>query len=103
MASEAATPECPKSVQDWIPVPAPLDGHLRGERAVFSDNDCVVERREPDVIDSNCVCYTAKPLLVEQVWQITVLHKTTRWLDAMVSTGSKLPAPTCFLSIIIMF
>ena len=74
----------PTDVSDWIPTAATsaatLNDRKCGENARFSGDNSIVERRDPERNDDDCVCYTSLPLPVGQVWQTTVLDTiiTTR-------------------------
>jgi hypothetical protein len=66
-------------VSDWIVTPAPLNRNKCGKNAVFSSDNSVVQRRDPENRNVDCVCYTVHPLPPGQVWQTTVLETTTKW------------------------
>ena len=68
----------PLDVSDWLRTPAPFNLKKHGKRAIFSGDNSVVERREPDKYRDGCVCYTSHPLPPGQVWETTILN-TTRW------------------------
>ena len=73
-------------VSDWIAAPAPLNINKCGEKAVFSSDNSVVQRGDPESWRDNCVCYTVHPLPPGQVWQTTVLETSnTVWLYGLVS------------------
>ena len=72
-------------VSDWLRTPAPFNLKKRGRRAIFSGDNSVVERREPEKNHSDCVCYTSQPLPPGQVWEITILNTTSGWLWGLVS------------------
>ena len=72
-------------VSDWIAAPAPLNINKCGVRAVFSSDNSVVQRREPENWSKDCVCYTDHPLPPGQVWQTTVIETTTWWRYGLVS------------------
>ena len=61
-------------VSDWLRTPAPFNLKKHGRRAIFSGDNSVVERREPEKYGNDCVCYTSQPLPPGQVWEITVLN-----------------------------
>ena len=65
---------------DWLRTPAPFNVKKHGRSAIFSGDNSVVERREPDEYRSGCLCYTSHPLPPGQVWEITMLN-TTSWLS----------------------
>ena len=69
----------PTDVSEWLVTPAPLNTERCGWRSVFSHENTVVERRDPESSFYGCVCYTSQPLPVGGVWTITVLATTTRW------------------------
>ena len=75
-ASDTSTPS---DVTNWLATPAPFNAEKHGARAVFSgDDSSVVERREPDDHCDGGVAYTASPLPLGHVWQITLLNTTGR-------------------------
>ena len=74
----------PLDVSDWLRTPAPFNLKKHGERAIFSGDNSVVERREPEKY-GGCVCYTSHPLPPGQVWEITILNTISRWPYGMVS------------------
>ena len=63
-------------VSDWIRTPAPFNLKKHGPRAIFSGDNSVVERREPENSYNECVCCTSHPLPPGQVWEVTILHTT---------------------------
>ena len=67
-------------VSDWIPTPAPLNYNKSGVNAVFTSDNSILQRRDPESNYAGCVSYTAHPLPLGQVWQTTVLETTTRWI-----------------------
>ena len=72
-------------VSDWIPTPAPLNYNKSGVNAVFTSDNSILQRRDPES-DGGCVSYTAHPLPLGQVWQTTVLETiTTVWGGGLVS------------------
>ena len=73
-------------VSDWLRTPAPFNLKKHGPRAIFSSDNSVVERWEPEKYDADCVCYTSQPLPPGQVWEITILNTTSReWYGGLVS------------------
>ena len=73
-------------VSDWLRTPAPFNLKKHGPRAIFSGDNSVVERREPEKNTIGCVCYTSHPLPPGQVWEITILNTIrSRWYDGLVS------------------
>ena len=72
-------------VSDWIRTAAPFNLKKHGRCAIFSGDNSVVERREPEESGYNCVCYTSQPLHPGQVWEITILNTTSRWSYGLVS------------------
>ena len=73
-------------VSDWIVTPAPLNHKKSGVRAIFSTDNSIVQRRDPENRSQNCVSYTRDPLPPGQVWQVTVLEtSTTSWIAGLVS------------------
>ena len=72
-------------VSDWIVTPAPLNDKKSGVRAIFSTDNSIVQRRDPENGSVDCVSYTRGPLLLGQVWQLTVLETTGRWNNGLVS------------------
>ena len=76
----------PLDISDWLRTPAPLNLKKHGPRAIFSGDNSVVKRRDPDDYYSECVCYTSHPLPPGQVWEITILNTTNiGWYDGLVS------------------
>ena len=76
----------PLDISDWLRTPAPLNLKKHGPRAIFSGDNSVVKRRDPDDYYSECVCYTSHPLPPGQVWEITILNTTSsRWSYGLVS------------------
>ena len=76
----------PTVLSDWVPGPFVLNTKKCGRRAKFSGDCSVVERELPDEYGGGCVTYTANPLPLGQVWQITILQSTTRkWNSGLVS------------------
>ena len=73
-------------VSDWIVTPAPLNDKKNGLLAIFSTDNSIVQRRDPENRERDCVSYTRGPLLPGQVWQVTVLETSTRdWAWGLVS------------------
>ena len=72
-------------VSDWIPTPAPLNYNKSGVNAVFTSDNSILQRRDPERKAFDCVSYTAHPLPLGQVWQTTVLETTTIWTYGLVS------------------
>ena len=72
----------PLNVSDWLVTPAPLN---TGGRAIFSGDNSIVERRQPDDYPRGCVCYSSHRLPLGQVWQITLLNTTSGWPLGLVS------------------
>ena len=72
-------------VSDWIPTPAPLNYNKSGVNAVFTSDNSILQRRDPERKELDCVSYTAHPLPLGQVWQTTVLETTTRYYGGLVS------------------
>ena len=66
-------------VSDWIPTPAPLNDEKSGVNAIFSTDNSIVQRRNPEIYRRDCVSYTRGPLPPGQVWQVTVLETTRKW------------------------
>ena len=75
----------PRNVSDWLVTPAPLNTEKYGGRAIFSGDNSIVERREPDDYYDGCVCYSSHRLPLGQVWQITLLNTTRGWGGGLVS------------------
>ena len=83
MASDSSPPS---DVRDWLATPAPFNVYKHGERAIFSGDDSIVERREAEDDWWDCVVYTREPLPLGHVWQTTVLNTTRRvFLGGLVS------------------
>ena len=73
-------------VSDWIRTPAPLNYNKSGENAVFTSDNSILQRQDPESDNGDCVSYTAHPLPLGQVWQTTVLETiTTGWSGGLVS------------------
>ena len=75
----------PRNVSDWLVTPAPLNTEKHGERTIFSGDNSIVERRQPDVYGNGCVSYSSHRLPLGQVWQITLLNTTSGWGVGLVS------------------
>ena len=75
----------PQSVRGWLATPAPLDTKKHGKNAIFSGDNSIVERQQPDYEHFGCVCYTSDHIPLGQVWQTTVLTITSRWRGGLVS------------------
>ena len=77
----------PLVVSDWLRTLATFNLKKHGPRAIFSGDNSVVEKREPDKYDDgdDCVCYTSQPLPPGQVWEITILNTISRWGGGLVS------------------
>ena len=76
----------PLDVSDWLRTPALFNLKKHGKRAIFSGDNSVVERREPEKYGNESVCYTSRPLPPGQVWEITILNTTSGWIyDGLVS------------------
>ena len=76
------------AVSDWLRTPAPFNLKKHGERAIFSGDNSVVERREPEKYPYEGVCYTSQPLPPGQVWEITILNTTSsRWRGTGLVSG----------------
>ena len=74
-------------VSDWIPTPAPLNYNKSGVNAVFTSDNSILQRRDPESNYGGCVSYTDHPLPLGQVWQTTVLETTTTALGAGLVSG----------------
>ena len=74
-------------VSDWIPTPAPLNYNKSGVRAVFTSDNSILQRRNPESDYTGCVSYTAHPLPIGQVWQTTVLETTTTRIGGGLVSG----------------
>ena len=87
MASDSSSDSSPPSdVHGWNATPALFNVYKHGRRAIFSGDDSIVERREAERYDGDCVVYTREPLSVGHVWQTTVLNTTRReWIGGLVS------------------
>ena len=68
----------PLGVSDWLRTPDRFNLKKHGKRTIFSGDNSVVERREPEKYHY-CVCYTSRPLPPGQVWEITILNTTSAW------------------------
>ena len=75
----------PRNVSDWLVTPAPLNTERHGERAIFSRDNSILERRRPGDYPGDCVCYSSHRLPLGQVWQITLLNTTSGWPFGLVS------------------
>ena len=80
----------PLDVSDWIRTPAPFNLKKHGKKAMFSGDNSVVERRQPEN-GGGCVCYTSHPLPPGQMWEITILNTTSVRGYGLVSTISPIP------------
>ena len=74
-------------VSDWLRTPDPFNLKKHGKRAIFSGDNSVVERREPEKYNDGCVCYTSQPLPPGQVWEITILNTTSGWIVGGLVSG----------------
>ena len=74
-------------VSDWLRTPAPFNLKKHGKRAIFSGDNSVVERLETDKYRDGCVSYTSQPLPPGQVWEITILNTTSRWIVGGLVSG----------------
>ena len=72
-------------ISEWLPTPALLNTEKHGHEAIFSRDNSVVERWEPEQYGGDCICYTSRPLTPGQVWQTTILNTTKRWGGGLVS------------------
>ena len=77
----------PLDASDWLRTPAPFNLKKHGPRAIFSGDNSVVERREPEKYSGGCVCYTSRPLPPGQVWEITILNTTSAWTYGGLVSG----------------
>ena len=50
----------------------PFDAKKRGERARLSGRCAVAERIDPEARDDGCLVYTARPLPLDCVWNMTL-------------------------------
>ena len=75
----------PSSVADWTPRPAPFNVRKCGTNVRFSEEASVAERVEPEEEFDDAVMYTAQPLVVGQVWRVTVQNTTRTWHYGLVS------------------
>ena len=62
----------PNFVTGWTSRPMPFDTKKRGERARLSNENAAVERMDPEAHDDGCLVYTARPLPLGCVWNMTV-------------------------------
>ena len=72
-------------ISDWLRTPAPFNLKKHGPRAIFSGDNSIVERREPENYHAGCVCYTSHPLPPGQVWEITILNTVSSGWRGLVS------------------
>ena len=73
-------------VSDWIVTLAPLNDKKSGRDAIFSTDNSIVQRRDPENWSpQNCVSYTRGPMPLGQIWQVTVLETTRKYYDGLVS------------------
>ena len=73
-------------VSDWLRAAAPFNLKKHGSKAIFSGDNSIVERREPEKNNAGCVCYTSHPLPPGQAWEITILNTTSReWYGGLVN------------------
>ena len=73
MATSTTDYSAPDDIRGWIATPSSLSSQKCGSRAIFTEENCVVARREPEVYDNDCVVYTRDALGVGRVWQTTIL------------------------------
>ena len=85
MASSTAETCVPSDVSDWVAMPAPFNTQKHGERVLFSGENSVVERLEPEINPYGCVVYASAPLRPGNVWQTTVLNSPGKWGEGLVS------------------
>ena len=69
----------PRDVYEWIGRHAPFSKKKSGARAVFSEDNTLVQRRRHKNDWGGCVCYTLDPLPLERVWQITIHKAKITW------------------------
>ena len=79
----------PLDVSDWLRTPAPFNLKKHGPRTIFSGDNSVAERRQPEKYRGGCVCFTSHPLPPGQVWEITILNSytTSRWGYGVLVSG----------------
>ena len=77
----------PPGVSDWPRAAAPFNLKKHGLWAIFTGDNSVVERREHDEYNADCMCYTSQPLPPGQVWEITILNTTSRWTYGGLVSG----------------
>ena len=77
----------PPGVSDRPRAAAPFNLKKHGLWAIFTGDNSVVERREHDEYNADCMCYTSQPLPPGQVWEITILNTTSTsgWRGGLVS------------------
>ena len=84
-SSSSSTASVPSGIGDWLATPAPCNSQKYGENAIFSEDDSVVERREPAKYGFGCVVYTRDPLPLGHVWQTTVGTSESQYIGKLVS------------------
>ena len=85
--SRMATPaSVPNFVTGWTSRPMPFDTKKRGERARLSNKNAAVERIDPEAHDDGCLVYTARPLPLGCLWNMTVTT-TSGVAKGLVSGG----------------
>ena len=88
---EKASPDpLVKSVSnsDWIARPMPFSTKKHGDRALIYDNDSVLERKDAHKYDDGCLAYTARPLPLGCVWNLTLTIDRV-WGRTLVSICSE--------------
>ena len=76
----------PNFVAGWTSRPMPFNAKKRGERAQLSNKNAAVERIDPETHDDGCLVYTACPLPLGCLWNMT-LTTTNGISRGMVSEG----------------
>lgn len=75
---------CP-NLGGWIRRPAPFSSSKHGTLARFSEEGSVAERLRSEHFPHKCVVYTAEPVMVGEVWMLTVLNTIDKWAGGLVS------------------
>ena len=63
----------------------PFNTEKHGDRTFFSDDNSAVERTDPEMYDDGCLAYTACPLPLGRVWNLTVTVSMERTWKVLVS------------------
>lgn len=82
------TAAVPSRITNWIARPAPFNEWKRGSHVLFSEDRSVAERTTPEEDGADAIVFTAIPLSLGQVWQITILSTCRhQWTYAGLVSG----------------